>query len=103
MTTYFDLNLDLFKAFLTLSDLVFPPFITSKSSKMLILVFFRLLIIRVIFLNLSSLINSILCTSKFLFLNFANSLFVLDENRKLLPPARSTKCILELFNVKLFQ
>ena len=67
MITYFDLNLDLFKAFLTLSDLVFPPFITSKSSKMLILVFFRLLITRVIFLNLSSLINSILCISKFLF------------------------------------
>ena len=91
MITYFDLNLDLFKAFLTLSDLVFPPFITSKSPKMLILVFFRLLIIRVIFLNLSSLINSILCSSKFLFLNFAKSLFVLDENRKLLPPARSIK------------
>ena len=91
MITYFDLNLDLFKAFLTLSDLVFPPFITSKSSKMLILVFFRLLIISVIFLNLSSLINSILCTSKFLFLNLAKSLLVFDENRKLLPPARSTK------------
>ena len=91
MITYFDLNLDLFKAFLTLSDLVFPPFSTSKSPKMFILVFFRLLIIRVIFLNLSSLINSILCFSKFLFLNLAKSLFVLDENRKLLPPARSTK------------
>ena len=91
MITYFDLNLDLFRAFFTLSDLVFPPFITSKSLKMLVLVFFRLLVIRVIFLNLSSLINSILCKSKFLFLNFAKSLFVLDENRKLLPPARSTK------------
>ena len=91
MITNFDLYLDLFKAFFTLSDLVFPPLITSKSSKMLILVFFRLLIIRVIFLNLSSLINSILCISKFLFLNFAKSLFELDENRKLLPPARSIK------------
>ena len=58
---------------------------------MLILLFFRLLTISVIFLNLSSLINSILCLSKFLFLNFAKSLFVFDENRKLLPPARSTK------------
>ena len=91
MITYFDLNLDLFKAFFTLSDLVFPPFSTSKSSKMFILVFFRFLIIRVIFLNLSSLINSILCFSKFLFLNLAKSLFLLDENRELLPPARSTK------------
>ena len=91
MITYFDLNLDLFKALLTLSDLVFPPLITSNSSKMFILVFFRLFITSVIFLNLSSLINSILCTSKFLFLNLTKSLFVLDENRKLLPPARSTK------------
>ena len=91
MITYFDLNLDFFKALFTLSDLVFPPLITSKSSKVLKLVFFRLLIIRVIFLNLSSLINSILCFSKFLFLNLAKSLFVLDENRKLLPPARSIK------------
>ena len=60
MITYFDLNYDLFNAFFTLSDLDFPPFNTSKSSKMLILLFFRLLITSVIFLNLSSLINSIL-------------------------------------------
>ena len=91
MITNFDLYLDLFKAFFTLSNLVFPPFIISKSSKMFILVFFRLLITSVIFLNLSSLINSILCISKFLFLNLAKSLLVFDENRKLLPPARSTK------------
>ena len=91
MMTYFDLILDLFKAFFTLSDLVFPPFIISISSKMFILLFFRSLVIRVIFLNLSSLINSILYLTKFLFLNLAKSLFVLDENRKLLPPARSTK------------
>ena len=58
---------------------------------------------KVIFLNLSSLINSILCTNKFLVLNLARSLLVFDENRKLLPPARSIKWILELFNVKLFQ
>ena len=91
MSTYFDLNLDLFRAFFTLSDLVFPPLIISKSLKMFILAFFRLLITSVIFLNLSSLINSILCISKFLFLNLAKSLLVFDENRKLLPPARSTK------------
>ena len=55
-----DLNLDLFKAFLTLSDLVFPPFIISKSSKLLILAFFIVLMTTVIFLNLSSLRKSIL-------------------------------------------
>ena len=100
--TYLDLNLDLFKAFLTLSDLVLPPFIISKSSKLLILAFFIVLMTTVIFLNLSSLRKSILWVSKFLFLNLAKSLLVLDENRKLSPPARRMKCILELINVKLF-
>ena len=89
--TYLDLNLDLFNAFFTLSDLVFPPFIISKSSKLQISVFFILFITNVIFLNLSSLRKSILCVSKFLFLNLAKSLLLLDENLKLLPAARSIK------------
>ena len=100
--TYLDTNLDLFKAFLTLSDLVFPPFIISMSSKLLKLALFTLLITMVIFLNLSSLRKSILWVIKFLFLNLAKSLLVFDENRKLSPPARRMKCILELINVKLF-
>ena len=45
----------------------------------------------VIFLNLSSLIKSILCVNKFLFLNLAKSLLAFGEYLKLLPPARRIK------------
>ena len=89
--TYFALILDLLRAFLTLSDLVLPPFISSILLVVILSKIFLSLITNVIFLNPIFFICSILCSRMALFENFDKSLFFSDLNLVLFPAASNTK------------
>ena len=89
--TYFALILELLRAFLTLRDLVFPPFIISNLEVSIFFKIFLSLITKEIFLNPIFFICSILCSRMVLFDNFDKSLFSLDLNLVLFPAASNTK------------
>ena len=89
--TYLALIFDLIRAFLTLSDLVFPPFISSKPEVLIFFKIFLSLITKEIFLNPIFFICSILCSRMVLFENFDRSLFSFDLNLVLFPAASKTK------------
>ena len=89
--TYFALIFELLRAFLTLSDLVLPPLVSSILVVLIFLIIFLSLITRVIFLNPIFSICSILCSRMVLFENFDKSLFFFDLNLVLFPAASNTK------------
>ena len=88
---FFDLNLVLKIAFLTLKVLVFPPLIISISLFIKYFGSFKSFTTRVTLEKLSFSITSKLCSKILLFLKIFKSLLFFDENLVLLPAAKSIK------------